>query len=111
MQCKTGTVINLGSLLFSISKLGDKRKPKGKRYSLATICGDVSGEVMWEDKPSGIAEWVALRGEWIASVLGLKRRVCPATTRIGVFWQMWWMEKNLKTYQRAFSAIVEKLAY
>jgi hypothetical protein len=28
---------------------------------LAKLCG--------EDKPSGIAEWVALRGKWIASLL------------------------------------------
>jgi len=37
---------------------------------LAKLCG--------EDKPSGIAEWVSLRGEWIANVLGLKRKRMPS---------------------------------
>ena len=37
---------------------------------LAKLCG--------EDKPSGMAEWVALRGEWIAQVLGLKRKSMPS---------------------------------
>src|SRR6266487_7175736 len=37
---------------------------------LAKLCG--------EDKPSGIAEWVALRGPWIAQVLGLKRKSMPS---------------------------------
>jgi predicted transposase YbfD/YdcC len=37
---------------------------------LAKLCG--------EDKPSGIAEWVALRGAWIAQVLGLKRKSMPS---------------------------------
>jgi predicted transposase YbfD/YdcC len=37
---------------------------------LAKLCG--------EDKPSGIAEWVALRGIWLASMLGLKRKSMPS---------------------------------
>ncbi len=79
MQCNTGTVINLGSLYSLFQRLGDKRKPKGKRYALATILlGMFLAKLCGEDKPSGIAEWVALRGEWIASVLGLKRKSMPS---------------------------------
>jgi predicted transposase YbfD/YdcC len=37
---------------------------------LAKLCG--------EDKPSGIAEWGALRGAWLASMLGLKRKSMPS---------------------------------
>jgi hypothetical protein len=37
MECNTGTVINLGSLYSLFQRLGDKRKPKGKLYALATI--------------------------------------------------------------------------
>lgn len=79
MECNTGTVINLGSLYSLFQRLGDKRKPKGKRYALATILlGMFLAKLCGEDKPSGIAEWVALRGEWIASVLGLKRKSMPS---------------------------------
>jgi hypothetical protein len=37
---------------------------------LAKRCG--------EDKLSGIAEWVGLRGEWIAQMLNLKRKSMPS---------------------------------
>lgn len=74
-----GTVINLGSLYARFQGLADKRKAKGKRYALATILlGMFLAKLCGEDKPSGIAEWVALRGKWIASVLGLKRRRMPS---------------------------------
>jgi hypothetical protein len=79
MQCNTGTVINLGSLYLLFQRLGDKRQRKGKRYALATILlGMFLAKLCGEDKPSGIAKWVALRGEWIASVQGLKRKSIPS---------------------------------
>lgn len=79
MKCNTGTVINLGSLYACFQRLTDKRKAKGKRYALATILlGIFLAKLCGEDKPSGIAEWVALRGEWIAGVLSLKRKEMPS---------------------------------
>jgi predicted transposase YbfD/YdcC len=79
MESNTGQVINLGGLYERFAELKDRRKAKGKRYALgmillvmflAKLCG--------EDKPSGIAEWVALRGAWIAQVLGLRRKSMPS---------------------------------
>ena len=79
MECNTGKVIDLSSLYAQFQGLRDKRKAKGKRYALATILlGIFLAKLCGEDKPSGIAEWVALRGEWIASVLGLKRKRMPS---------------------------------
>lgn len=79
MESNTGQVINLGSLYDRFAKLKDKRKAKGKRYALATILvGMFLAKLCGEDKPSGIAEWVALRGTWIAQVLGLKRKSMPS---------------------------------
>jgi predicted transposase YbfD/YdcC len=79
MESNTGQVFNLGSLYSRFQGLADKRKPKGKRYALATILvGMFLAKLCGEDKPSGIAEWVALRGKWIASVLGLKRKSMPS---------------------------------
>ena len=79
MECNTGRIINLGSLYTRFQRLVDKRKPKGKRYALATILlvmflAKLSGE----DTPSGIAEWGALRGAWLASMLGLERKSMPS---------------------------------
>ncbi len=79
MESNTGQVINLGSLYHRFAELRDKRKAKGKRYALTTILvGMFLAKLCGEDKPSGIAEWVALRGTWIAQVLGLKRKSMPS---------------------------------
>ena len=79
MDSSTGQVIDLGSLYHRFEVLKDKRKAKGKRYALATILvGMFLAKLCGEDKPSGIAEWVALRGEWIVKVLGLKRTSMPS---------------------------------
>jgi predicted transposase YbfD/YdcC len=79
MECNTGKVMNLGSLYARFQKLVDVRKAKGKRYALATILlGIFLAKLCGEDKPSGIADWVALRGTWLASTLGLKRKSMPS---------------------------------
>jgi hypothetical protein len=79
MACNTGQVLDLGSLYQWLARLHDKRKAKGKRYALATILlGMFLAKLSGEDKPSGMAEWVAWRGEWIAQVLGLKRKSMPS---------------------------------
>ena len=79
MECNTGQVLDLGSLHQRFARLKDKRKARGKRYALETILmGMFLAKLCGEDKPSGIAEWVTLRGEWIAQVLGLKRRSMPS---------------------------------
>ena len=79
MECNTGKIINLSNLYAQFEGLADRRKAKGKRYALATILlGIFLAKLCGEDKPSGIAEWVSLRGEWIANVLGLKRKRMPS---------------------------------
>ncbi|TFH39622.1 MAG: ISAs1 family transposase [ANME-2 cluster archaeon] len=79
MECNTGKIINLGNLYALFQRLMDKRKPKGKRYALETIMlGIFLAKLCGEDKPSGIADWVALRGEWIVSMLNLKRKSMPS---------------------------------
>lgn len=87
MECNTGKIVNLSSLYARFQRLPDRRKAKGKRYALATILVRMFlAKMCGEDKPSGIAEWVALRGEWIAQVLGVNSYNCftrPATCGIG----------------------------
>ncbi len=78
MECNTGLVFDLGSLYSRFQGLPDQRKPKGKRYSLATILVILClAKLCGEDRPSGIAEWAKHRGEWIVKVLGLKRESMP----------------------------------
>ncbi len=79
MESTTGRVINLGSLYHRFEKLSDKRKARGKRYALAMlVTGIFLAKLCGEDKPSGIAEWVAQRGTWIAQVLELSRLQMPS---------------------------------
>ena len=79
MECNTGKVINLGSLYARFQGLTDKRKAKGKRYALETVLlGVFLAKLCGEDKPSGIAEWVQLRREWLAKALELKRKAMPS---------------------------------
>ncbi len=79
MESNTGKVFNLSHLYGQFKQLTDKRKPKGKRYALETILLALFlAKLCGEDKPSGIAEWVQYRGEWLANVLGLKRKEMPS---------------------------------
>jgi predicted transposase YbfD/YdcC len=79
MESNTGQVMDLSSLYHRFEGLKDKRKARGKRDALATILvGMFLAKLCGEDKPSGMAEWVALRGKWIAQVLGLKRKSLPS---------------------------------
>jgi hypothetical protein len=78
MESNTGKVINLSSLYADFQTFQDKRKPKGKRYALATIwLGIILAKLCGEDKASRIAEKVKLRGKWIAKLQGLKRESMP----------------------------------
>lgn len=78
MESNTGDVIDLSSLYNRFQGLHDKRKAKGKRYALATILmGIFLAKLCGEDKPSGIAEWVRLREQWITRMLGVKREGMP----------------------------------
>ncbi len=79
MESITGRVINLSSLYGRFQRLKDQRKPKGKRYALEMILLSIFlAKLCGEDKPCGIAEWVQLRGEWLAGVLNLKRKSMPS---------------------------------
>ena len=78
-KSNTGTVLNISGLYNCFQRLTDQRKARGKRYALETILlGMFLAKLCGEDKPSGIAEWVALRGKWIAGLLGLKRKSMPS---------------------------------
>jgi len=78
MESNTGQVFNLVSLYDRFQGVHDSRKKRGKRYALATILmGIFLAKLCGEDKPSGIAEWVRLREQWITGMLGLKRERMP----------------------------------
>ena len=75
---KAGNVFDVGSLYAELSKLTNQRDARGIRYQqvnilvfiiLAKLCG--------EDRPSGIAEWVAHRIEMLVEALQIDRKSAP----------------------------------
>lgn len=73
-----GFLIDVDSLYERLSRLQDRRKAKGRRYSLALVLLLILlAKLAGEDKPSGIAEWVQHRGQQLAAMLRLKRVTMP----------------------------------
>lgn len=88
MECNTnptveteqpaGRIFNVGSLYSNLRKLKDKRKRRGIRFELAVVLLLMClAKLCGQDKPSGIADWVQNRGEYLAEALQLKRRKMP----------------------------------
>jgi len=66
-------VFDLGRLLERLGEVPDPRHPKGLRYALAPLLVlVVLAKLAGEDHPSGIAEWIRLRGRSLRSALGVK---------------------------------------
>jgi predicted transposase YbfD/YdcC len=67
-----GVVFTVASLTTWLAGLGDARRARGKRYPLPQVLLLlVLAKLSGEDRPSGIAEWVALRRESLQAALGL----------------------------------------
>ena len=76
-----GFVVNLDSLFAALATLSDRRDARGLRYSLVTVLVYVIlAKLAGEDHLRGIAQWVALRQEALASVLGLAKPQAPHAT-------------------------------
>ena len=74
-----GKLLNIGELYAALCEVEDKRKEKGKRYTigillmvviLAKLCG--------ENTPYGIAEWAKMRGIQLQQLFSYHRQVIPS---------------------------------
>jgi hypothetical protein len=75
---QTGVVYDLVSLYAYVQTLSDRRKRRGKRYSLALIVLlMILAKICGENHLSGIAEWAANRKEMLVELLQLKRKRMP----------------------------------
>jgi predicted transposase YbfD/YdcC len=72
-------LLNIGDLYAVLEQVHDRRREKGKRYTigillivviLAKLCG--------EHTPYGIAEWAKMRGKELQQLLGYHRQVIPS---------------------------------
>ncbi len=79
MRPVEGCVFDVGSLYAQLDQLNDKRKARGKRYTLALVLTlIVLAKLSGEDRPWGIADWVQLRTVALREALGVKRARLPA---------------------------------
>jgi hypothetical protein len=74
----TGLIFDIGGLYDYLMKIPDKRKKRGKQYSLASILVLILlAKMGGEDKPSGITDWVAERGQKMKEWKILAREKTP----------------------------------
>ena len=89
---KAGNVFDVGSLYAELSKLTDQRDARGIRYQLVNILVFIIlAKLCGEDRPSGIAEWVAHRIEMLVEALQIERKSAP----------------HHSTYRRIMSEVVD----
>ena len=76
-----GFMVDMGSLYDFLSRLEDRRDPRGLRYKLVHILVFVVlAKLAGEDRLTGISEWVRHRKEALAKALGLKQSQAPHRT-------------------------------
>jgi predicted transposase YbfD/YdcC len=76
-----GFVVHLDSLFAALATLSDRRDARGLRYSLVTVLVYlILAKLAGEDHLRGIAQWVALRQEALADLLGLAKPQAPHAT-------------------------------
>jgi hypothetical protein len=78
-----GLIFDVGQLMEKLQDLVDRRKARGKRYSLPFLLTAILlAKLAGEDTPKGIAEWLKLRRQQIVAAFKLKRPSVPAYNTI-----------------------------
>jgi predicted transposase YbfD/YdcC len=76
-----GFLVDLDSLFAALARLQDHRDARGLRYSLVTVLVYlILAKLSGQDHLRGIAQWIALRQEALAKVLGLAKPQAPHAT-------------------------------
>lgn len=76
---ENGLVYEIGSLMAQFGEIPDRRKARGKRYSLVTLLVLVFlAKLSGEDSPYAIAEWCQARRESLVELLRLPYRQLPS---------------------------------
>lgn len=78
-----GFVFDVNSAYAFFEGVKDKRKARGKQYSLPgvlTVC--VLGKLSGENTPAGIADWAKERAAWLCEAVGWKRRIVKQTGQL-----------------------------
>ena len=78
-----GTLLNLSQMYEQLAKIPDKRKARGKRYSLVILLlVIILAKLSGQDTPTGIAEWAKARQKELQAFLGYHREIKPGHNTI-----------------------------
>jgi len=100
------SVFDLGGLYAELEKLSDKRKARGKRYSLAlVIVLAVLAKLCGQDRPYGMAQWVSGREQGLRVALGVARERLPC---LNTFRRVLQEAVNLKQLQKTLNQFVSR---
>ena len=80
---KDGIVFNISDLEARLNQLTDSRDKRGKIYPLGMVLTMVIlAKLAGEDKPSGIAQWIRLRGDAFVKIFCRQRKRMPCLNTI-----------------------------
>jgi predicted transposase YbfD/YdcC len=78
-----GLVFDVNELMERLGQMTDRRKARGKRYSLSFLLTAILlAKLAGEDTPKGIAEWLKLRRSQIVAAFNLERSSIPSYNTI-----------------------------
>lgn len=79
----SGVLLNIGQLHEYLAKIPDKRKARGKRYSLAVLLlVIIFAKLSGENTPTGISDWAKLRKKELQIFFNCPREIKPGHNTI-----------------------------
>lgn len=98
-----GIVFDVGQLMTQFEQLTDKRRARGKRYSLPFLLILILlAKLAGENTPKGIAEWLQLRRQQIVKTFRPERETVPAYNTIRRTLAYTMVESELQSVLRQF---------
>lgn len=83
IENNAGTILDIGQLSEQLAQIPDKRKARGKRYTLAILLQVIIiAKLSGENTPTGIAEWAKLRHKELQAFFGYHRAINPGHNTI-----------------------------
>ena len=98
-----GIVFDIGVLTQYLQQVTDRRKARGRRYSLAfVLILIILAKLAGENRPKGIAEWIGLRREQLVRAFQRQRASVPSYNTIRRTLENVGDEVELQTYLNRF---------
>jgi predicted transposase YbfD/YdcC len=102
MKVEEAVEFEVNSLYEALLRVQDKRKARGKRYSLAVVLTlSVLAKLGGEDEPEGMAEWVKHRAQELRAGLGIQRTSMPHAV---TYWRILGQAIDVQEFEQVLGA-------